>query len=233
MYFSWLESHANALVGALHVGTSSGHFFEVDVNPMGRSGRASRGAKARHAKEAATPNPAPPEPSAPCRGIVFAAGVVHLTDLRASDGQRRFSSITVAGEHVSHGFSAEWLASPLAHEAGPSLHPERYLANADLLLFQSDSAMFNAAICGTDRRPEARGCAELVRLISGQPLAEVRSSSHLIHRHVPLDQAESHGYQPTCCCSTGQRGHASSCSACCALGDDFRRRCACKSPGNF
>ena len=54
----------------------------------------------------------PPEPPAPCRGIEFGEGVVRLTDLRAADGQRRFSSFTVTGEHVSHGVSAEWFASP-------------------------------------------------------------------------------------------------------------------------
>ncbi len=51
---------------------------------------------------------------------------------------------------MPRGVSAEWLARPLAHEAAPSLHPERYpqgtcnVSTADLLrtvpkrLFQSD-----------------------------------------------------------------------------------------------
>ena len=98
------------------MGTSSGIFF--DVHSMPKSGKASRGQTARHATEAASSKPAPPEPPeppeppAPCRGIEFPEGVVRLTDLRAADGQRRFSSFTVNGEHVSHGVSAEWLASP-------------------------------------------------------------------------------------------------------------------------
>ena len=95
------------------MGTSSGNFF--DVHSMPKSGKASRGQTARHAKEAASSKPVPPEPPeppAPCRGIEFGEGVVHLTDLRTADGQCRFSSFTVSGEHVSHGVSAEWLASP-------------------------------------------------------------------------------------------------------------------------
>ena len=38
--------------------------------------------------------------------------VVHLTDLRTADGQRRILRFTVTGGHVPHGASAEWLASP-------------------------------------------------------------------------------------------------------------------------
>ena len=95
------------------MGTFSGNFF--DVHSMPKSGKASSGQKARHAKEAASSKPAPPEPPeppAPCRGIEFTDGVVHLTDLRTADGQCRFLRFTVSGEHVSHGVSAEWLASP-------------------------------------------------------------------------------------------------------------------------
>jgi hypothetical protein len=92
------------------VGTFSGNFFVVHSMP--KRGKASSGQTARHAKEAASSKPAPPEPPAPCRGIEFPEGVVHSTDLRAADGQRRFSSFTVNGEHVSHGVSAECLASP-------------------------------------------------------------------------------------------------------------------------
>jgi hypothetical protein len=72
------------------------------------------------------------------------------------------------------------------------MNPERtgYLqvSNADLLLFESDTAMSNAAFCETR---VSNGRTELVRLLSGQPLAEFSATSHLIHRHVPLDQVES------------------------------------------
>ena len=52
------------------------------------------------------------------------------------------------------------------------------VSNADLLLFQSDTAMSNAALFET-RIPHGR--TELVRLLSGQPLAESSASSRLIH----------------------------------------------------
>jgi len=69
---------------------------------------------ADEADEADEPTSAPPEQpdlapaAAPCLGVDFAKGTVHLEDLRRPDGSPTFEEFTVTGGDVTRGRSAAW-----------------------------------------------------------------------------------------------------------------------------
>ena len=46
--------------------------------------------------------------AAPCLGVDFAKGTVHLEDLRRPDGSPTFEEFTVTGGDVTRGRSAAW-----------------------------------------------------------------------------------------------------------------------------
>jgi len=76
--------------------------------------RAQQGRRANEADEADEPTSAPPEQpdlapaAAPCLGVDFAKGTVHLEDLRRPDGSPTFEEFTVTGGDVTRGRSAAW-----------------------------------------------------------------------------------------------------------------------------
>jgi len=84
---------------------------------MGRRNKraiAQQDRRADDANEADEPTSAPPEQpvlapaAAPCLGVDFAKGTVHLGDLRRPDGSPTFEQFTVTGGDVTHGRSAAW-----------------------------------------------------------------------------------------------------------------------------
>ncbi len=82
--------------------------------PPSKRAIAQQSRRANEADEVDEPTSAPPEQpvlapaAAPCLGVEFAKGRVHLEDLRRPDGSPTFEEFTVTGGDVTRGRSAAW-----------------------------------------------------------------------------------------------------------------------------